>query len=70
MVMYSEVLEMAINEHNKSNGTDFKIVETTDDQVIFCTIGVSKYTLADIFNLGHRLSFIEHELRAKGDIEW
>ena len=70
MVMYSEVLEKAIEQHNLSNGTNFRIIEIIDDQVIFCKIGVTKYTMADIFNLGHRLSVIEYTLRENGEIDW
>ncbi|WP_346985763.1 hypothetical protein [Chryseobacterium sp. POE27] len=70
MVMYSEVLEKAIEQHNNFNETDFRIVEVIDDEVIFCKIGVSKYTTSDLFNLGHRLSVIEHNMRENGEIDW
>ncbi|MFT3737196.1 MAG: hypothetical protein QM786_00380 [Breznakibacter sp.] len=70
MVMYSEVLEKTIEQHNKHNNTDFRIVEVIDDEVIFCKLTVSKYKIEDIFNLGHRLSVIEHLLKEKGEIDW
>ncbi len=69
MVAYPEILEMAIEAHNKSCHTDFKVVETVDDEVQFCKISASSFTLSDIFVLGHRLSVIEHELRDRGQID-
>lgn len=70
MVMYSEVLEKAIEQHNKYNGTDFRITEIIDDEVISCKITVSKYQTSDLFNLGHRLSVIEHKMRENGELDW
>ena len=64
------VLNKAIEQHNNYNNTDFEIVEIIDDEAIFCKIRVSKYYPEDLFNLGHRLSVIEHLMREKGEIDW
>lgn len=69
MVMYYEILEKAIIQHNNNN-TDFKIIEVIDDDAIFCKIKVTKYKPKDLFNLGHRLSVIEHLMREQGKIDW
>ena len=70
MVMDYVVLNKAIEQHNNYNNTDFEIVEIIDDEAIFCKIRVSKYYPEDLFNLGHRLSVIEHLMREKGEIDW
>jgi hypothetical protein len=70
MVMYVEILEKAIIQHNNNNNTDFRIKEVIDDDVIFCVLQVTKYKTEDIFNLGHRLAVIEYNMRAKGEIDW
>ena len=64
------VLNKAIEQHNNYNNTDFEIVEIIDDEAIFCKIRVSKYYPEDLFNLGHRLSVIEHLMREKGEMDW
>lgn len=64
------VLNKAIEQHNNYNNTDFEIVEIIDDEAIFCKIRVSKYYPEDLFNLGHRLSVIEHLMREKGEMNW
>lgn len=69
-VMDYEVLNKAIEQHNNYNNTDFEIVEIIDDEAIFCKIRVSKYYPEDLFNLGHRLSVIEHLMREKGEMDW
>lgn len=69
MVAYPEILEMAIEAHNKSCHTDFKVVETVDDEVQFCKISASSFTMSDIFVLGHRLAVIEYELRDRGELD-
>jgi len=70
MVMDYVVLNKAIEQHNNYNNTDFEIVEIIDDEAIFCKIRVSKYYPEDLFNLGHRLSVIEHLMREKGEMDW
>ena len=69
-VMDYEVLNKAIEQHNNYNNTDFEIVEIIDDEAIFCKIRVSKYYPEDLFNLGPRLSVIEHLMREKGEMDW
>lgn len=70
MVMFPEVLEFAIQQHNERNGTDFCITDVVDDDLSFCTIEATKYQLKDIFSLGYRLSIIEHKKRLDGELDW
>lgn len=70
MVMFSEVLEFAIEQHNHYHNTDFKITQIVDDDLSFCTIEATEYQLEDLFGLGYRLSVIEHNKREKGELDW
>ena len=70
MIMSSDILEKAIAEHNQRRGTDFRIIQTVDDALMSCSISASHYTLSELFDLGHRLSVIEHDLRQKGEFDW
>lgn len=70
MVMYDKVLEKAIKQHNQWNNTDFEIIEVVHDEATFCKIKVTKYKAEDLFNLGHRLSVIEHLMKDRGEIDW
>ncbi|CEN49094.1 conserved hypothetical protein [Capnocytophaga canimorsus] len=36
MVMYEDILEKAIMQHNHWNDTDFEIIEVIYDDLIFC----------------------------------
>jgi hypothetical protein len=69
MVMYYEILKKAIEQHSDNN-TDFQIIEIIDGETFFCKIKVILYKNEDIFNLGHRLSVIEHIFKQKGKIDW
>jgi hypothetical protein len=66
MVMYYEILKKAIEQHSDNN-KDFLII---DGETFFCKIKVILYKNEDIFNLGHRLSVIEHIFKQKGKIDW
>ncbi|QMT33387.1 hypothetical protein LNQ82_02420 [Conchiformibius steedae DSM 2580] len=70
MVMDDNILLKAINEFNMHFNTDFKIIHTEYDEVIFCTIEVSNWTYEELFNLGHYLSIVEHEMRERGEFDW
>lgn len=70
MVMFSEVLEEVINEHNHYHKTDFRITKIDDDGLTFCTIEASRYQLKDIFSLGYSLSLIQNEKKSKGELDW
>lgn len=71
MVMFSEVLEEAINECNHYHKTDFHITQTDyDDGLTFCTIEATKYQLKDIFSLGYSLAISEDLKKSKGEIDW
>jgi len=70
MVMYVEVLEREIFDYNKRNNTNFEIVDTIYDEVIFCKIKVSKYLFSDLYKLGYSVSVLLYSLKAKGEIDW
>ena len=69
MVMYYEILKKAIEQHSDNN-TDFQIIEIIDDEAIFCKIKAMMYKNEDIFNLGHRLTVIEHIMKQRCKIDW
>ena len=70
MVMYVEILEREINDYNKRNGTDFQIIETVYDEVVFCKIKVCKYDYSDLYKLGYSVSVLLYTLKSKGEIDW
>lgn len=70
MVTFPELLEEQIKSHNKDYGTDFEIVEVLEDEVPFCKVRVTKYTISDIFDLGGGLAVLQYSLRQKGEIDW
>jgi hypothetical protein len=70
MVMYVEILEREINDYNERNKTDFQIIETIYDEVIFCKIKVTKYDYSDLYELGYSVSALLYTLKAKGEIDW
>lgn len=51
-------------------GADFKVIETIQDDLIFCNIQVSKYNNNNIFDLGYSLAATQYNMRAKGEIDW
>lgn len=54
MVMFPEILEEEINEHNHDYKTNFRITQIDDDGgLTFCTIEATEYQLKDIFDLGY-----------------
>lgn len=70
MVMFPEVLEEEIAEHNRFYGTDFRITNIVDDVLSFCTIEATQYQLRDIFDLGYGLSVNQYHKREKGELDW
>lgn len=70
MITFPNLLEKEIHEYNAFYGTDFKIIETIHDDVIFCHIQVSKYNISNIFGLGYSLAATQYNMRAKGEIDW
>lgn len=70
MVMDDNILLKTIEKHNQAFNTDFEVIKIDYDEAIFCTIQVSKYTYADLFNLGHHLSIVEHLMRECGETDW
>jgi hypothetical protein len=70
MVTFPNLLEKEINEYNKFYGTNFRITQTIYDEVIFCDIEVSLYSMENIFGLGYSLAAAQYTLKAKGEIEW
>lgn len=70
MVTSIEVFETEIENYNNFFKTDFKIINVIDDEVPFCDVEVSKYTMADIFGLGFCLARYEEKLRKEGRIDW
>lgn len=69
-VTFPDLLEKAIENHNKFRGTDFEIIEHIPDEVRFCKIKVSKYKPEDIFGLGYKLAALENKLKEEGEIDW
>lgn len=70
MVTFPDLLEREIEFFNMSYGTDFQVIEFIDDEVPFCKIRVTKYTITNIFDLGYSLAATQYTLRAKGEIDW
>jgi hypothetical protein len=70
MVTFPDLLVREIESFNKSYGTDFKIIEFIDDEVPFCKIKVTKYTITNIFDLGYSLAVTQYSLGEKGGIDW
>lgn len=70
MVTFPYLLELRIKEYNKRNGTNFKILETLNDEVPFCVIQVDRYEFSDLFNLGYGLAVKQYHLRDEGKLEW
>jgi hypothetical protein len=56
MVTSVNVLETEIQDYNNFFKTDFKIINTIDDEVPFCDIKVTNYKIGDIFDLGFCLA--------------
>lgn len=70
MVTFPDLLERKIESFNKSYGTDFKVIEFIDEEVPFCKIRATNYTITNIFDLGYSLAATQYTLRAKGEIDW
>ena len=70
MVTFPELLEREIESFNKIYKTDFKIIEFIDDEVPFCKIRATEYTITNVFDLGYSLAAEQYTLRAKGEIDW
>ena len=68
--MSPELLKKSLDQHNRFSLTDFELIEAIHDELCFCKIRVTKYKIEDLFNLGHRLSVIEHLAKEKGEIDW
>ena len=63
-------LQNILNWYNNNYSTDFKIVNVIYDEVNFVDIETTKFTLADIFNIGYQFGVKEETLRQKGEIDW
>ncbi|MBO0593924.1 hypothetical protein I2486_21175 [Cellulophaga sp. E16_2] len=63
---YVEPLEKAIENHNEFNGTDFFIANVNYDEVIFCDITATKYTLEDIFSIGYKSAVLHSKMEVEG----
>ncbi len=70
MITFPDLLEITIEKFNSFYGTDFIIKKVIDDEVPFCIIGASKYTLANVFDLGYSLAAKQYTMREKGEIDW
>lgn len=70
MVTFPALLEKKVENYNKLNGTDFKIIETIYDEVPFCKIQVTSFNAEHIFNLGYGLAVSQYSLREKGELDW
>lgn len=70
MVTFPTLLEQRIESYNKLHVTDFKIVETINDEVPFCKIQVTALNESHIFNLGYGLAVLQYSLKEKGELDW
>jgi len=70
MVTDPDLLKKEIVNYNNFFKTNFEILEIIDDEVPFCKIRTTRYTIANIFGLGYSLALLEQRLRAKGEIDW
>ena len=70
IVTSSDLLEREIQNYNQFFKTDFEMIEIIDDEIPFCKIKVTQYTVANIFGLGYSLALLEERLRKKGEIDW
>ena len=70
MITFPDLLEKEIDHFDKIYKTDFEIMEFIDDEVPFCKIRVTKYTITNIFDLGYSLAATQYSMRAKGEIDW
>ena len=61
-------LEEVLNWYNKTYDTDFKIENIVYDEVNFVDISSTKFTLADIFDIGYHFGMEIQKLREKGEI--
>ena len=67
---FPELLIQAIEHLNKSEETDFKLIEIIEDEITYCKISVSSYKISDIYMLGYIHAAIQYDLRNKGEIDW
>ena len=67
MVTYPEFLEEAISNHNKWNGTDFRIAETIFDEVPFCRVVANNYSEKDLFSIGYKLALFEQKFNQENN---
>lgn len=70
MVTFPTLLEQRIESYNNIHGTDFKVIETINDEVPFCKIQVTSLDASHIFNLGYGLAVLQYSLREKGELDW
>ena len=70
MVTFPTLLGQRVENYNKLNGTNFKVVETIYDEVSFCKIQVTSLNAEHIFNLGYGLAVLQYSLREKEELDW
>jgi hypothetical protein len=63
-------LQSILKWYNDNNKTDFRIVNVIYDEVNFVNIESTKFTLADVFNIGYQFGVKEEKLRQAGKIDW
>ena len=63
-------LKNILEWYNNNYKTDFRIVNVIYDEVNFVDIESTKFTLADVFNIGYQFGVKEENLRQKGEIDW
>ena len=70
MITFPDLLKERIIEFNKLNQTEFKLLETINDEVPFCVIEINGASEKDIFNLGYGLAVKQYNLREEGKLNW
>lgn len=63
-------LKDVLKWYNNTYKTDFEISNIIYDEVNFVDITSTKFTLADVFNIGYQFGVEEERLRQKGEIDW
>lgn len=67
MVAHPELLEKAIINQNKFEGTDFEIIDTIFDEIPFCRITANNYSEKNLFALGYKLALLEQKFKQKNN---